>query len=237
MQDGKVVQVMGPVVDVEFPPGGLPEIFTALRVSNSGIDERECNLVLEVAQHLGENTVRTIAMDTTDGLMRGLPVRNTGDVIRIPVGPVTLGRIMNVIGDPVDERGPIESEIKYPIHRQRVKGIGSQPVKAAGGKSNHAALANYIRCLFYQAGVGAAGINFMDFRGRHIIGYWLLLFDTQFPALMMGPTAYGSWLKVWKRYDHLPCALHHLPATLYPKPYTLCRRRTTSRTPDTSVNS
>jgi F-type H+-transporting ATPase subunit beta len=117
MQDGKVVQVMGPVVDVEFPPGGLPEIFTALRVSNSGIDEREDNLVLEVAQHLGENTVRTIAMDTTDGLMRGLSVRNTGDVIRIPVGPATLGRIMNVIGDPVDERGPIESETKYPIHR------------------------------------------------------------------------------------------------------------------------
>jgi F-type H+-transporting ATPase subunit beta len=117
MQDGKIVQVMGPVVDVEFPPGGLPEIFTSLRVSNAGIDEREGNLVLEVAQHLGENTVRTIAMDTTDGLMRGLPVRNTGDVIRVPVGPVTLGRIMNVIGEPVDERGPIESEISYPIHR------------------------------------------------------------------------------------------------------------------------
>jgi len=117
MQDGKIVQVMGPVVDVEFPPGGLPEIFTALRVSNTGIDEREGNLVLEVAQHLGENTVRTIAMDTTDGLVRGQAARNTGDVIRIPVGPTTLGRIMNVIGDPVDERGPIESQISYPIHR------------------------------------------------------------------------------------------------------------------------
>ena len=117
MQDGKIVQVMGPVVDVEFPPGGLPEIFTALRVSNTGIDEREGNLVLEVAQHLGENTVRTIAMDTTDGLMRGQAVRNTGDVIRVPVGPATLGRIMNVIGEPVDERGPIESKTSYPIHR------------------------------------------------------------------------------------------------------------------------
>ncbi|HEY5656622.1 MAG TPA: F0F1 ATP synthase subunit beta [Myxococcota bacterium] len=117
MQDGKIVQVMGPVVDVEFPPGALPEIYTSLRASNAGIDEREGNLVLEVAQHLGENTVRTIAMDTTDGLTRGQPVRNTGDVIRIPVGPETLGRIINVIGDPVDERGPVNAKITYPIHR------------------------------------------------------------------------------------------------------------------------
>ena len=118
MESGKIVQVMGPVVDVEFPPGGLPEIFTALRVTNAGIDDREDNLVLEVAQHLGENTVRTIAMDTTDGLTRGQDVRNTGDVIKIPVGEATLGRIMNVIGDPVDERGPIEAKTMYPIHRE-----------------------------------------------------------------------------------------------------------------------
>jgi len=117
MENGKIVQVLGPVVDVEFPPGALPEIFTSLRVSNTGIDEREGNLVLEVAQHLGENTVRTIAMDTTDGLVRGQAVRNTGDVIRVPVGPATLGRIMNVIGEPVDERGPIEAKLTYPIHR------------------------------------------------------------------------------------------------------------------------
>ena len=116
-QDGRIVQVMGPVVDVEFPPGELPEIYTALRVTNPGVDDREDNLVLEVAQHLGENTVRTIAMDTTDGLMRSQAVRNTGDAIRIPVGEATLGRIMNVIGDPVDERGPIEAEVRYPIHR------------------------------------------------------------------------------------------------------------------------
>jgi F-type H+-transporting ATPase subunit beta len=116
-EQGKIVQVMGPVVDVEFPPGRLPEIYTALRASNRGIDDREGNLVLEVAQHLGENTVRTIAMDTTEGLMRGQPVENTGDVIRVPVGRGTLGRIMNVIGEPVDERGPIESDIRYPIHR------------------------------------------------------------------------------------------------------------------------
>ena len=116
-EDGKVLQVMGPVVDVEFPPGALPEIFMALRVSNSGIDAREDNLVLEVALHLGENTVRCVAMDTTDGLVRGQGARNTGDVIRIPVGPGTLGRIMNVIGDPVDERGRIESDTTLPIHR------------------------------------------------------------------------------------------------------------------------
>jgi F-type H+/Na+-transporting ATPase subunit beta len=117
MKAGRIVQVMGPVVDVAFAPGELPEIYTALRVSNTGIDEREDNLVLEVAQHLGENTVRTIAMDTTDGLTRGQAVRNSGDVIRVPVGEATLGRIMNVIGEPVDEKGPIRATTTYPIHR------------------------------------------------------------------------------------------------------------------------
>jgi F-type H+-transporting ATPase subunit beta len=117
LQDGKITQVTGPVVDVEFPPGSLPEIYTALRVTNPGVDDRKDNLVLEVAQHLGENTVRCIAMDTTDGLVRGQAARNTGDVIRIPVGHATLGRIMNVIGEPVDERGPIEARQQSPIHR------------------------------------------------------------------------------------------------------------------------
>ncbi len=116
-EDGKILQVMGPVVDVEFPPGALPEIFTALRVTNSGIDDREGNLVLEVALHLGENTVRCVAMDTTDGLVRGQAARNSGDVIRVPVGEGTLGRIMNVIGDPVDDGGPIEFQKTLPIHR------------------------------------------------------------------------------------------------------------------------
>src|SRR5262245_20200172 len=116
-EHGKVIQVMGPVVDVEFPPGSLPEIYTALRVSNASIDEREGNLVLEVAQHLGENTVRCIAMDSTDGLMRGQTAANTGDGIQVPVGGPTLGRIMNVVGEPVDERGPIDSAKKLPIHR------------------------------------------------------------------------------------------------------------------------
>ncbi len=106
-QNGKIVQVMGPVVDVEFPPGGLPEVNTALRTTNAAIDDRTDNLVLEVAQHLGENTVRCIAMDATEGLSRGLAVRDTGEPSSMPVGQQVLGRIMNVIGDPIDELGPI----------------------------------------------------------------------------------------------------------------------------------
>ncbi len=117
MESGTIVQVMGPVVDVEFPPGNLPDTMTALKTSNPAIDDREENLVIEVALHLGENTVRCIAMDTTDGLRRGQPVTNTGAPITIPVGPETLGRIMNVVGEPVDERGPIETKMTYPIHR------------------------------------------------------------------------------------------------------------------------
>ncbi len=115
--NGHVVQVLGPVVDVEFPPGELPEVYTALRLTNPAIDARENNLVVEVAQHLGENTVRCISMDSTEGLRRGQPVINTGDGIRVPVGAGTLGRIMNVIGEPVDERGPIEGGTTAPIHR------------------------------------------------------------------------------------------------------------------------
>ena len=116
-ENGHVVQVMGPVVDVEFPPGSLPELYAALRLTNPGINDREFNLVVEVAMHLGENTVRCIAMDTTDGLVRKQTVKNTGEPITVPVGPATLGRIMNVIGEPVDELGPIESKSRYPIHR------------------------------------------------------------------------------------------------------------------------
>ena len=104
MSDGKVLQVLGAVVDVEFAPGKLPEIFTALTISNPAIDARTDNLVIEVAQHLGENAVRCIAMDTTDGLVRGMGVRTTGTPITMPVGAGTLGRIMNVTGEPVDRR-------------------------------------------------------------------------------------------------------------------------------------
>jgi F-type H+/Na+-transporting ATPase subunit beta len=114
---GKVTQVLGPVVDVEFPPGDLPQIYTALKVTNPSLGKGEGNLVLEVAQHLGENTVRTIAMDSTDGLARGMPVRNTGSPIVMPVGKGTLGRILNVVGEPVDEKGPVIATEHWPIHR------------------------------------------------------------------------------------------------------------------------
>ncbi|PLX42040.1 MAG: F0F1 ATP synthase subunit beta [Deltaproteobacteria bacterium] len=113
---GKVSQVIGPVVDVVFEEN-LPEIYTALKVSNPAINDQENNLVLEVAQHLGENTVRTIAMDSTEGLVRGMQVLNTGDKITMPVGKETLGRILNVIGDPVDEAGPVNTDQRLPIHR------------------------------------------------------------------------------------------------------------------------
>ncbi|HEY1956772.1 MAG TPA: F0F1 ATP synthase subunit beta [Polyangiaceae bacterium] len=116
--NGKVVQVIGPVVDVEFGAGKLPKILNALKVSNPGISEGKDNLTLEVAQHLGESTVRTIAMDTTDGLVRGMEVRDTGSPIQMPVGPECLGRILNVIGEPVDEAGPVSAKKKMPIHRQ-----------------------------------------------------------------------------------------------------------------------
>ena len=114
---GKVLQVIGPVVDVEFPDGRLPKILNALKMSNPGISSSKDNLTLEVAQHLGENTVRTVAMDTTDGLVRGMPVRDTGSPITMPVGPECLGRILNVIGDPVDDGPPVQSKMRAPIHR------------------------------------------------------------------------------------------------------------------------
>ena len=108
---GKIVQVIGAVVDVKFD-NDLPEILTALECDNNGL-----RVVLEVAQHLGENTVRTIAMDTTEGLKRGDKVINTGTPITVPVGPETLGRIINVIGEPIDQRGPLKTKEKWPIHR------------------------------------------------------------------------------------------------------------------------
>ncbi|MDH3960592.1 MAG: F0F1 ATP synthase subunit beta, partial [Desulfuromonadales bacterium] len=117
MNKGRITQVIGPVVDVEFEAGKLPEIYHALKVTNPSVDDREWNLVLEVAQHLGENTVRTIAMDATDGLVRGQEALDTEKQIVMPVGPKTLGRIMNVVGEPVDEAGPIGNEIEWGIHR------------------------------------------------------------------------------------------------------------------------
>ncbi len=115
---GKIAQVIGPVVDVEFEPGQLPNILNGLLVTNPAISNEEGNLIIEVAQHLGDNMVRCIAMDTTDGLVRGMPVTDTGAPIKIPVGQTTLGRIMNVVGRPVDGLGPIMSDTQYPIHRK-----------------------------------------------------------------------------------------------------------------------
>ena len=115
---GKIVQIIGAVVDVEFE-GHLPAILNALETTNTDQKTGETfRLVLEVAQHLGENTVRTIAMDTTEGLTRGQPVADTGKAITVPVGPATLGRIMNVVGEPIDAAGPIVSEFMSPIHRE-----------------------------------------------------------------------------------------------------------------------
>ena len=110
-EKGKIIQVIGAVVDVQFE-GELPEILTALEVDNSGN-----KLILEVAQHLGENGVRTIAMDSTEGLKRGDAVQNTGAPISVPVGPETLGRIINVIGQPIDQKGDVKTKERWPIHR------------------------------------------------------------------------------------------------------------------------
>ncbi len=120
-QNGIIRQVMGPVVDVEFPGGVIPPIYNALKVTNSMINDQEFNLVVEVAQHLGDNMVRCISMDSTDGLARGLKVIDTGRPIQVPVGKETLGRIINVVGEPVDRKGPVLAAKTYGIHRQPPK--------------------------------------------------------------------------------------------------------------------
>jgi F-type H+-transporting ATPase subunit beta len=116
MEMGKIKQVMGPVVDVEFP-GELPAINSALRATNKSISDQPENLVLEVAQHLGDNVCRTIAMDSTEGLVRGTAVKDTGNMIMTPVGRGVLGRIINVIGEPIDNEGPVKADQQWPIHR------------------------------------------------------------------------------------------------------------------------
>lgn len=126
---GKIKQVMGPVVDVQFGETELPSIFTALKVTNANIDDRADNLVLEVAQHLGDGVVRAIAMDSTDGLTRGTDVRNTGEMISTPVGAEVLGRIINVTGDPVDGGEPVKSKERWGIHRAAPK-FEDQSIKA-----------------------------------------------------------------------------------------------------------
>jgi F-type H+-transporting ATPase subunit beta len=128
-ETGRVKQVMGPVVDVQFGDAQLPSIFTALKVTNAGINDLADNLVLEVAQHLGDGVVRTIAMESTEGLTRGAEVRNTGEMITTPVGANVLGRIINVTGDPVDGGEPVKSKERWGIHRPAPK-FEDQSIKA-----------------------------------------------------------------------------------------------------------
>jgi len=114
---GKITQVIGPVVDVEFAPGQLPKILNALTVSNPNVSDEADNVVLEVAAHLGQSVVRAIAMESTEGLVRGAAVKDTGTPILMPVGPEALGRVLNVVGKPVDEAGPVNAKEYWPIHR------------------------------------------------------------------------------------------------------------------------
>lgn len=118
---GKITQVIGPVLDIKFPPGKLPAIFNAVKVTNPAINDKEWNLIVEVAQHLGENTVRCIAMDSSEGLVRGADALDTGEGITVPVGKNVLGRIINVVGEVVDGGEEIQSETKSPIHREAPK--------------------------------------------------------------------------------------------------------------------
>ncbi len=117
MKEGHIAQIIGAVVDVQFEDGDLPELLTALEITR----KNERPLLLEVQQHLGEQTTRCVAMDSTDGLVRGMPVKNTGKPISVPVGPGTLGRLLNVTGDAIDELGPVEAKDRYPIHRDPPK--------------------------------------------------------------------------------------------------------------------
>ncbi len=133
---GRVVQVIGPVVDIEFPEGKLPDLFNAIKITSEDQDEeikksltREINLTLEAMQHLGNNTVRCVAMASTDGLRRGMRALDTGAPIKVPVGRCTLGRIFNVLGEPIDELGPVEAEEYYPIHRPAPSVMEQRPAR------------------------------------------------------------------------------------------------------------
>ena len=109
---GRVVQIIGPVVDIEFPAGELPNIYDAVEITRD-----DGQLIVEVQQHLGNDRTRCVAMDATEGLRRGLEATATGGPITVPVGPATLGRIFNVVGEPVDNAGPVEADVRYPNHR------------------------------------------------------------------------------------------------------------------------
>src|SRR5512142_540242 len=116
--EGRVVQVAGPAVDVEFPEGRIPLVYTAIRVTSQGFDvPQPIDIICEAQQHIGEGRVRTIALQPTEGLVRGMKAISLGKPVEVPVGKETLGRVMNVIGEPVDRMGPIEGTKMYPIHR------------------------------------------------------------------------------------------------------------------------
>src|SRR3954468_13483367 len=115
---GKIVQVAGPAVDLQFPEGKVPSIHNAVRITSEGFNvPNPIDIIVEVAQHIGEGRVRTIALEPTEGLVRGMEGIDLGHPVEVPVGPQTLGRVMNVIGEPVDKRGPINTEQRYSIHR------------------------------------------------------------------------------------------------------------------------
>lgn len=120
MNQGKIVQIIGPVVDIDFSDGELPSIYNAIRIPRVTFEGKEENLICEVQQHLGENRVRTVAMDSTDGLVRGMIAYDTGKPIEVPVGPEVLGRLLNVIGEPIDGLEPVAAKKKYPIHKEPV---------------------------------------------------------------------------------------------------------------------
>ncbi|MBI5808389.1 MAG: F0F1 ATP synthase subunit beta [Ignavibacteriales bacterium] len=119
--EGVIVQVIGPVVDIDFPDGNLPKIYNSIHIPRKSVEGKDEILIVEAQQHLGENRVRTVAMDSTDGLVRGMKAIDTGEPISVPVGPETLGRLINVIGEGIDGLGEIKSEKRYPIHRHAPK--------------------------------------------------------------------------------------------------------------------
>lgn len=120
MNKGKIIQIIGPVVDIDFAGGQLPAILNAIRIPRTTVEGKQEDLICEVQQHLGEERVRTVAMDSTDGLVRGMEAYDTGRPIEVPVGPAVLGRLLNVIGEPIDGLGPVPVKKKYPIHREPV---------------------------------------------------------------------------------------------------------------------
>ena len=119
--EGVVVQVIGPVVDIDFEDGYLPRIYNSIKIPRTNVEGTKEELIVEVQQHLGENRVRTVAMDSTDGLVRGMKAIDTGNPISIPVGPETLGRLINIVGKGIDHLGEIKTKKHYPIHRHAPK--------------------------------------------------------------------------------------------------------------------